>query len=183
MNANFRTFGIGAAGLVLGVALIGGAAHVAGAFDGGPGGPHGCGPRLHGPMGHGMPLFSAIARLGLGDTEKQKLHETLMGHRDEFHAAMRAIGDAHQAMRAAVEASAYSEDAIRAAGAKLADAETAAAILHAQALRDVRAALTEEQRTKLDAILAEQRHEMASRVHGMPPGGDPEPGAPDAPGN
>ena len=114
----------------------------------GPGGPGGPGMRRGGPGGP-MGFGPGFRELDLTDDQKAQLKQIADSHREEFEAAGKKAGAAHQAMRTLLEADVIDENAIRAKSQEVAAAEAEIMILNAKVRQQSLQVLTPEQQAKL----------------------------------
>ena len=122
---------------------------------GGPGGPFGMA---------GLPL----RELDLTDAQREQVRAAVESHRDE----QKAIGDrmraAREALRDAIEADTFNEDAIRAAAAQIGAVEVDAAVLQAKIRAEIFALLTPEQVQKAKELRSQMENRMKDgRGRGM----------------
>ena len=130
---------------------------------GGPGRPWGPGAR-----GHAMALGFALGQLDLTEAQREQVRGILQQHREESRALMGQARAARRAVNEAVEATTPDEGAIKAASARLAEAETQMALMRARVRSEVLQVLTPEQRAKAEALKA-QRTERARQRRSQRP--------------
>ena len=112
----------------------------------GIGGPLQGGP---GPMGRpGGPMIPGLRGLDLTEVQRAQVKSIMESHQTEFRAVADRLREAHQAMRALVDADVIDESAIRARSTDAATAQADAAILNAKVRAEVREILTPEQLQK-----------------------------------
>ncbi|GFO56651.1 hypothetical protein GMSM_36580 [Geomonas sp. Red276] len=114
-------------------------------------------------------FFKRIARqLGLSEQQKSQAKAIMQASREENKPLFKAMIDERGKMRDLVLSGNADEAAIRAQAAKVAQAQSDLAVKKAQEVTKLRALLTPEQNTKLNAILAKmaQRHNKEFHEHG-----------------
>lgn len=136
-----------AAGAILGVVALAGAA----VWAQGPG----MGP--HGPFGHlgGFGPFAAhhgLRQLDLTDEQKSQIKGILKSHREEFHASLEKLRTLHQTVGKIAHQPEIDEAAIRAAVGQAVGPLGDLAVLHVRVRQEIDAVLTPEQRQKAEAL-------------------------------
>ena len=121
-------------------------------FGGGPG-HHGDGP---------------LAQLDLTSQQRDDIHDLLVGQRDQMRASGEAMREARQALRNAVHAEVYDENAIRNAVAKVAAAEEQMALQRAATFQEINKILTPEQQVEARKLM-EKREEFFNERRGEGP--------------
>jgi Spy/CpxP family protein refolding chaperone len=129
--------------LTLSVLLLPTLAFAAGLRGAGIGGFH----------GHGGMMDRIADKLDLTADQKSQITDLMKSHRDEIKANMDKIRAARQAELAAIHADTFDESAIRAAAAKVAEAEADMAVSRGKIAAEVRQVLTSEQREKAKELL------------------------------
>jgi Spy/CpxP family protein refolding chaperone len=113
----------------------------------------GVGPRA-------MAVGLALRALDLTEAQRDSIAGVMQAHRDEFKDIARAAMGARRALDDAVTAETTDPEVIRAAAARVAEADLAAALLRAKVHAEVFAVLTAEQRLKATTM----REKAWSRV-------------------
>jgi Spy/CpxP family protein refolding chaperone len=123
---------------------------------GGPNGPGGPGGRGRGgpggPEGPGMLNPMMLERLGLSESQHERVKEIMDAQRDE----QKALGDramkAHEALEAAITSDAFNEGGVRTLAAEVANVEADMAVARARVYSQVFQILTAEQQAKLKEL-------------------------------
>lgn len=142
--------------------LAGGAAQVAQAMPGGPGG-HGMdrGPGMM--MGHGMGAGlhgRALEAVGATEEQRTRIHDIMRAARDDLRKQREAGGDLHAQMAQLLSAPTIDARAVETLRQKLMAQHDAASKRMAQAMLDAAAVLSPEQRQKLADQMAKRRELM-----------------------
>lgn len=132
-----------------------------GGFHGGPGGPHG-----HGPRGGGIPF---ARELDLTDEQKAQIEKLTQGFHEgtkSLHEQMRAL---HEGGADPLAGGAFDEAAVRKAAQARAAIQVELEVAHARLMSQIAAVLTTEQKAKLAE--RRQQFEQRRREHGGPGAG------------
>lgn len=140
----------------------------------------------HGPRGFGggmgfgpglPPLRMLAVALDLTEAQQQQARAILDAHKAELQQIRERGRTAHEQVRAAVEAPAVDEAAIRAAVDAAAKVQADAAVLRAKIRQEVFNILTPEQRTKAEQLKDTAREGMRRRMQrqrAQPPEAQPQ---------
>jgi Spy/CpxP family protein refolding chaperone len=131
------------------------------------------------PFGEGRPLLQcfkgAVAKLkalrgelNLTPEQKAQIGRLLVGRRPEIVKTLRNLNEKHKVLLAAVRADRVDEAAIRAAARGMGEAIGDASVLRAGVRKDVIAALTPEQRGRVNAVLDSIQQDVDRTLQGLP---------------
>lgn len=102
-------------------------------------------------------VMRAIHRLDLSDEQKQSIKGVMKLHKAEVHPIMLEMKAGHEQLKELVKAESYDTDAVAAVADKEGDLAAERIKLAGQALSQVFALLTDEQRAQLDTMAAERQ--------------------------
>lgn len=128
------------------------------AFAQGPGprGPRGGGPGI----GQGLPL----RELGLTDAQREQVRQLMEQQRESSRTLFERAQTARVAQRQAIDAVPFSEPAVRAAMAAVAEVEADLAVQEARLQTEIYGLLTSEQQQELQKIRADREARMKERL-------------------
>jgi Spy/CpxP family protein refolding chaperone len=126
----------------------------------------GFGPRRHFHRGHG-PLSQVIVQLDLTDAQRQQAAETLGRYRDTHRAEVDQVIGARQELFDRTNADVFNEAAVRDAFRRLAAVQEELAVTRAQAVSELRAILTPEQKDLLAEMQANMKERLEIRADAM----------------
>jgi len=107
-------------------------------------------------------------KLGLSDDQTQQVQGVFANHQAELSAAMGRMKTARTALFDAIHADTFDENAVRAASAKVAQAEADLAVSRARITSEVRNVLTPDQQAKAKELLANAKahaQKWGDRMH------------------
>ena len=108
-------------------------------------------------------LMRAIRHLDLSEEQKLGIKAVMQGLKEEVHPIMQDMRTGHEQLRELVKAESYNTDAVALVagnGCKLASQRI---MLTSEALSNILAQLTEEQREQLDTMAAERKERASNR--------------------
>ena len=147
MHSRIRRNKLVAAGVAL--ALVAGTFLAVGAAAQGRGGPG----RIRGVLRH----------LDLNDEQREAIRGAVQRHRESGRSLRQQLGTARRALRDEVRSGGADEAAIRELAAEVAPLAADAAVRRAALHAEIRALLTDEQRTQLEALRANARENDRQR--------------------
>lgn len=118
--------------------------------------------------GHGGMMDRIADKLDLTADQKSQIADLMKAHRDEIKANVAKIRAARQEEFAAIHADTFDESAIRAAAAKVGEAEADMAVSRGKIASEVRLVLTSEQRDKAKELLKDAQafgNDLHNRFH------------------
>ena len=115
---------------------------------GGPGGPGGRG---------GGAMMLPVRELGLTDAQREQVQQIRTANREATLAAQKAVREAENAQRVAVQTVPLNESLVRSTTQSLALAQTDLAVQEARMFNDIWQLLTPEQQGKLRTLQADRR--------------------------
>lgn len=114
-------------------------------------GPQGSGDEETGKNGFhgGRGFLRVLEKLALNADQEREIASILGKHRDEIGKAFTGMVEARQALREAMTADVFSENAVRMAAQQVSEQAVQAAVLRARIVNEVKPVLTAEQRDQL----------------------------------
>ena len=122
----------------------------------GPRGPGGGGPGI----GGGLPLHE----LELTEAQREQAQQLVQQHREATRTLVERAQSARQAQRQAMDAIPFSEPAVRAAMAAMAEVEADLAVQQARLQGEIYGLLTTDQQERLQKIRADREARMKERL-------------------
>jgi Spy/CpxP family protein refolding chaperone len=123
----------------------------------------GDGPGRRHALGPGRGGFG-FGQLDLTEAQREQAREVMQRHRSEMQDVGTRLREAHQAQRAAIEATPVNEGLIRSTAQALANAQTDMALLQARIHSEVWSLLTPEQQEKAKQLKSERETRMKQRL-------------------
>jgi protein CpxP len=102
-------------------------------------------------------LMRAIKHLDLSEEQKTNIKAVMQGLKEEVHPIMQDMRTGHEQLKELVKAEGYDEDAVALVAEKEGDLAAQRIMLTSEALSNVLAQLTDEQREQLDTMAAERK--------------------------
>ena len=108
-------------------------------------------------------LMRAIRHLDLSEEQKLGIKAVMQGLKEEIHPIMQDMRTGHEQLRELVKAESYNKDAVALVAENEGDLAAQRIMLTSEALSNILAQLTEEQREQLDTMAAERKERASNR--------------------